>query len=334
MAIIDHTVPVRIKPESLAVATRLIRIEAESVRALSERIDPEFEKAVALLSATRGRVVVTGIGKSGHIGRKISATFASTGTPSSYLHPSEAAHGDLGMVTRNDAVVVISKSGSTDDLLNLMPYFKLLNVPVIGLLGEVRSPLGEKCDVVLDLSVIEEGCPLDLAPTASTTATLAMGDALAVALMTEKDFKPQDFAFLHPGGALGRRLSMRVEDVMHTGENIPISPADASLRECIVEMTRKRLGATCILSTAGELAGIFTDGDLRRAFERGVELETTRALQVATLRPKTIAPQTLVARAVNLMEAYNILVLPVVALDGHVVGIVHLHDLLKSGIGR
>jgi arabinose-5-phosphate isomerase len=334
MAITDRPAATPIKAESLAVAKRLIRIEADSVSALADRINGDFERAVALLNATRGRVVVTGIGKSGHIGRKISATFASTGTPSSFMHPSEAAHGDLGMVTRNDAVMVISKSGSTEDLLNLIPYFKLLNVPVIGLLGETRSPLAEKCDVVLDLSVQEEGCPLDLAPTASTTATLAMGDALAVALMTEKDFKPQDFAFLHPGGALGRRLSQRIEDVMHTGEMIPLSPTSASVRECIVEMTRKRLGATCIVDGDGKLAGIFTDGDLRRAFEKGINLETDHALDVATLKPKTVLPEALVARAVNLMEAYNILVLPVVSGDQRVVGIVHLHDLLKSGIGR
>jgi arabinose-5-phosphate isomerase len=206
-------------------------------------------------------------------------------------------------------------------------------VPVIGMLGDVVSPLGERCDVVLDLSVVEEGCPLDLAPTASTTATLAMGDALAVALMTEKDFKPQDFAFLHPGGALGRRLSKRVDEVMHKGQSIPRSKPTDGMRALIVEMTSKRLGATCLVDERGKVVGIFTDGDLRRAYEKGLDHDKVRATEIATLRPKTIGPDALVTRAINLMEAYNILVLPVVDDEERLVGIVHLHDLLKSGIG-
>ncbi len=323
-----------VKTESIDVAKRLIRIETEAVRALESRIDDKFERAVHMLSTIRGRVVVSGLGKSGHIGRKISATFASTGTPSSFLHPSEASHGDLGMVTPDDAVLLISKSGSTEDLLNLIPYFKLLGIPIIGLLGDCDSTLGEKCDVAIDVSVLEEGCPLDLAPTSSTTATLVMGDAMAVALMTEKEFKPEDFAFLHPGGALGRRLNMRISDVMHTGANLPVSRAEDSLRDAIVEMTQKRLGATCILNASGELSGILTDGDLRRAFERGLDVQKSKASEAATTNPKTIDANALVTRAINLMEAYNILVLPVVDQSRKLIGIVHMHDLLKSGIGR
>ena len=322
------------RTESLAVARRLLRIEADSVKALESRIDDNFSRAVDLLAAISGRVFVTGMGKSGHIGRKISATLASTGTPSDFLHPTEAAHGDLGMVTRADAVLLLSKSGETAEIANLMPYFKLLNVPMIGLLGNCHSSIGEKCDICLDCSVVEEGCPLDLAPTASTTATLAMGDALAVALLTEKKFRPEDFAFLHPGGALGRRLSMRVDEVMHSGDEAPIVAPEAPMREVILEMTRKRLGAACVVDQDGKLEAIFTDGDLRRTLERGMDFSSMTAAQVGVQHPKTIEPGALVTRAINIMETYNILVLPVVGSDGSLLGIVHLHDLLKSGIGR
>jgi arabinose-5-phosphate isomerase len=330
----DGTLAQTTRMESLAVARRLLRIEAEAVKALENRIDDNFARALDLLAPLPGRVILTGMGKSGHIGRKISATLASTGTPSDFLHPTEAAHGDLGMVTKADGVLLLSKSGSTDELLNLMPYFKLLAIPVIGMLGNCQSPIGEKCDVCLDVSVVEEGCPLDLAPTASTTATLAMGDALAVALLTEKKFRPEDFAFLHPGGALGRRLTMQVGEVMHTGDEIPRVRPVAPMTEVIVEMTRKRLGAACVLGPDDRLEGIFTDGDLRRCFERGVNFSVTTAAAVAVRHPKTIEPSALVTRAINLMETFNILVLPVVDATGHLKGIVHLHDLLKSGIGR
>ncbi len=334
MEISDGSQVQSLRMESLAVARRLLRIEAEAVKALERCVDDNFSRALDLLVPLPGRVILTGMGKSGHIGRKISATLASTGTPSDFLHPTEAAHGDLGMVTKSDAVLLLSKSGKTEELLNLMPYFKLLDIPVIGLLGTCQSPLGEKCDVCLDVSVVEEGCPLDLAPTASTTATLAMGDALAVALLTEKKFRPEDFAFLHPGGALGRRLSMQVGDVMHTGDEIPRVRPDAPMAEVIMEMTRKRLGATCVVGPADELVGIFTDGDLRRNFERGANFRAITAAQVAVHNPKTIEPTALVTRAINLMETFNILVLPVVDGNGQLKGIVHLHDLLKSGIGR
>ena len=320
--------------EALAVARRLVQIETEAVRSLEARVNETFAKAVELVASVEGRIIVTGMGKSGHIGRKISATLASTGTPSQFLHPTEAVHGDLGMVTRQDAVLLLSKSGETAELVNLLPYFKLLAIPVIGLLGSCASTIGEKCDVCLDVSVAEEGCPLDLAPTASTTAALAMGDALAVALLTLKRFRPEDFAFLHPGGALGRRLTKRVEEVMHTGADIPTVTENASMREVIMEMTRKRLGATCVIDDRGGLAGIFTDGDLRRAFERGTDFGHATAVQAAIRAPKTIEPKALVTQAINIMETYNILVLPVVDGANQLVGIVHLHDLLQSGIGR
>jgi arabinose-5-phosphate isomerase len=328
-------VPVKtLLDESIAVARRLLKIEASAVQALENRVDESFAKAIQLIAAIPGRVIVTGMGKSGHIGRKISATLASTGTPSHFLHPTEAAHGDLGMVTRQDAVIILSKSGETDDLLQLMPYFKLLKIPVIGFIGRTDGSLAEQCDAVIDVSVVEEGCPLDLAPTASTTAALAMGDAMAVALLTLKRFRPEDFAFLHPGGALGRRLGMRVEEIMHTQDRIPMVAPEASLRELIMEMTQKRLGATCIVGPDHQLQGIFTDGDLRRAFERNIDLQPMKAGQLAIRNPKTINPQDLVTRAINLMETYNVLVMPVVDDFGILIGIVHLHDLLKSGIGR
>jgi len=320
--------------EGLAIARRLLQIESSAVGALADRLDDSFARALDLLISVKGRVIVTGMGKSGHIGRKISATLASTGTPSDFLHPTEALHGDLGMVTRQDGVILLSKSGETVELLNVLPYFKLLSVPVVGLLGNLHSSIAEKCDACLDVSVAEEGCPLDLAPTASTTAALAMGDAIAVALLTEKHFRPEDFAFLHPGGALGRRLTKRVQEVMHTDSEIPVVAPDVPIRDVVMEMTRKRLGAACVVSASGELLGIFTDGDLRRTFERGDRFHNLTAADVATLHPKSVEPTTLVTRAINLMETYNILVMPVVNGDGKLVGIVHLHDLLKSGIGR
>ncbi|MDD5087416.1 MAG: KpsF/GutQ family sugar-phosphate isomerase [bacterium] len=320
--------------EGLAIARRLLQIEASAVGTLSDRLDESFTRALDLLINVKGRVIVTGMGKSGHIAKKISATLASTGTPSDFLHPTEALHGDLGMVTRQDGVILLSKSGETVELLSVIPYFKLMSVPVVGVLGNLHSSIAEKCDVSLDVSVAEEGCPLDLAPTASTTAALAMGDALAVALLTEKHFRPEDFAFLHPGGALGRRLTKRVQEVMHTDADIPVVAPHVPIRDVVMEMTRKRLGAACVVSESGELLGIFTDGDLRRTFERGDRLQDLTAADVATLHPKSVEPTALVTRAINLMETYNILVMPVVSGDGKLVGIVHLHDLLKSGIGR
>jgi arabinose-5-phosphate isomerase len=320
--------------ESLTAAKRLLQIEAESVSALSKRIDGAFEQTVKLLTGLRGHVVVSGVGKSGHIARKISATLSSTGTPSTFLHPAEAAHGDLGIVTRDDAALLISKSGESEEIWRLLPYLKFLGVPIIGMLGDTACVLASKCDIVLDASVQEEGCPMNLAPTASTTAALALGDALAVALLTAKGFKTEDFAFLHPGGALGRRLALRISDVMHEGENVPVIAADADLKQAIVVMTKKRLGAVCVTDSSNHLLGIFTDGDLRRAWERNIVLDSARVGEVATKNPKHTTPDQLVSGAINLMERHNILVLPVLESDNTLVGIVHMHDLLKSGIGK
>ncbi len=319
---------------SLDAARRLLEIEADAVRALVPRINGEFGRALEILLKVRGHVVVTGVGKSGHIGRKISSTLASTGTPSTFLHPAEAAHGDVGMVTKDDAAIVISKSGESDELWTVLPYLKLLGIPVIGIMGNLNGALSEKCDVVLDASVAEEGCPMNLAPTASSTAALALGDALAIALLTAKGFKPEDFAFLHPGGALGKRLSLRISDVMHAGDEIPIVNEQDDLKTSIMCMTKYRLGAVCVKGAKGELIGIFTDGDLRRALERNIDLAKVRIGEIATRKPKNIVQDELVIRAVNLMEQHNILVLPVVDSNGTLTGIVHMHDLLKSGIGR
>jgi arabinose-5-phosphate isomerase len=321
-------------PDALAAAKHLLEVESSAVIALKDRINGEFQRAVEVLLGVRGHVVVIGVGKSGHVGRKISATLASTGTPSSFLHPAEAAHGDLGMVTRDDAAIVISKSGASDELWTVLPYLKVLGIPIIGLLGDKKSALAERCDVVLDVSVAEEGCPMNLAPTASTTATLAMGDALAIALLKAKGFQAEDFKFLHPGGALGRRLSLTVQDIMHIGENLPIVRANEDLKSSIVVMTRKRLGAVCVLDDQDNLAGIFTDGDLRRALERNFDLSSVKIGEIATKAPRTIYQDALVSRAVNIMEQHNIMVLPVVSRDGKLAGIVHMHDLLKSGIGK
>ncbi len=320
--------------DGLTAAKNLLEIESTAVRALSSRVNGEFKRALELLLDVRGHVVVIGVGKSGHVGRKISATLASTGTPSSFLHPAEAAHGDLGMVTRDDAAIVISKSGASDELWTVLPYLKILGIPIIGLLGDTKCALAEKCDVVLDVSVAEEGCPMNLAPMASTTASLAMGDALAVALIKAKGFQADDFKFLHPGGALGRRLSLIVKDVMHTGEEMPIVHVQDDLKTSIMCMTKQRLGAVCVLDEYERLAGIFTDGDLRRALERNVDLASVKIGEISTTKPRTIEEDALVSSAVNIMEQYNIMVLPVVNKDGELSGIVHMHDLLKSGIGK
>jgi arabinose-5-phosphate isomerase len=320
--------------ESLELARRVLHIEAKAVANLEAKIGQTFATAVRLLAGMRGRVVVTGMGKSGLVGRKIAATLSSTGTPAVFLHPAEAVHGDLGMVSNRDAVIIISKSGKTMELQGIIPYIKLLGVPVIGLLGETDSALGEACDVVLDCSVDEEACPFDLAPTASTTATLAMGDALAVALLKVKGFRREDFAFLHPGGALGRHLRERIEDVMMKGDDIPLVEKRTLLPEVISEMSNKKLGTTCVLDEEGRLWGIVTDGDLRRLMGRGVSLQNLRAEEFASPNPKTISPSALVTRAINIMETHNITVLPVVEDEGRVVGIVHMHMLLKSGIAK
>ena len=316
---------------SVPEGKRVLAIEAQAIAGLIERLDQRFTAAVDLLYGCAGKVVVSGMGKSGLIGQKIAATLASTGTPAFFLHPAEGIHGDLGMLARRDALIAISNSGETEELLKLLPFVKRLNIPVIALTGRTQSTLAKNSEVVLDVSVPEEACPMGLAPTASTTATLAMGDALAIALLQKRGFKEDDFAQFHPGGTLGRRLLLKVRDLMHEGPAIPRVSGQASAHEAILEMTAKKLGMTTVVDQAGQLLGIITDGDLRRLLEKGRDLATTKAGDLATPKPKTIGPDELAAKALQVMEQYAITAL-VVEESGRVVGIIHLHDLLRSGV--
>lgn len=316
---------------SIQHGKRVLDIEARAIAVLVERLDHRFEQAVDLLYGCTSKVVVSGMGKSGLIGQKIAATLASTGTPAFFVHPAEGVHGDLGMLGRGDVLIAISNSGETEELLKILPFIKRLNIPVIAMTGRVQSMLAKHSEVVLDISVKEEACPMGLTPTASTTAALAMGDALAIALLQKRGFREEDFAQFHPGGTLGRRLLLRVRDLMHKGEQIPRVPADAPLREAILEMTRKKFGMTTVVDGMGRLSGVITDGDLRRLLERGIDLTALQAGELASKNPKTIGPDDLAARAVQIMEQYSITSL-VVCEDQRVVGVIHLHDLLKSGI--
>lgn len=321
--------------DSLEECRRVIRIEAQAVEALLGRIDGNITRALDLLEACNrrsGRVILTGMGKSGLVARKIAATLTSTGTASLFLHPTEAVHGDMGVVNPSDSAVVVTKSGRTDELAALLPAFRLVGIPVIGLLGDPNSPLAENCDIVIDVSVREEACPMDLAPTASTTAALVMGDALAIALLHRRGFTQEDFALLHPGGTLGRRLLLKIDSIMHTGDEIPRVSVSTSLKDLIVEMTGKMLGATCVLDEDDRLVGIITDGDLRRLLERQVDLSGVAARDFMTPDPKTIHPDALATRAIHLMEKHSITQLVVVDKRDELTGIVHLHDLLKAGI--
>jgi len=313
-------------------AKEVIRKEAKAVAHLEKKIDEGFVKAVHLILKCKGRVIVTGIGKSGIIGKKIAATLTSTGTASFFLHPTEGIHGDLGMVRKNDVVIAITKSGGTDEVYQLIPLFKRLGVPIITFTGDLNSPVAEKSDVVIDVSVDHEACPHDLIPTSSTTAALVMGDALAIALLEERHFSSEDFALLHPGGHLGRKLILKVSDIMHTGDQIPVISEETGIKEVILEMTSKRLGTTTVVNQKGKLVGIFTDGDLRRLVERTDEIFSLRAGQVMTKNPKTIDSNELAAKALNLMESYSITSLIITNGKREPVGIVHLHDILKAGV--
>ena len=311
-------------------ARKVLAIEAQAILDLVPRIDESFERAVEALFACTGRVVVTGMGKSGIIAQKISATFASTGTPSLYLHPVEAIHGDLGRIVKGDAVLAVSYSGDTGEILALVPAVKRLGSPLLSLTGNPRSPLAGASDVHLDVSIREEACPLGLAPTASTTAALAMGDALAMALIERRGFTVDDFAVLHPGGRLGKKL-LRVEDVMHTGDDVPRVRLDTRMKDVLFEMTKKRLGMTTVVDAEGKLRGILSDGDVRRQMERhGVAAFDRTAEQCMTPRPVLIGRRELATAALDLMESRKITALVVVAAEGTVDGVVHLHDLWKT----
>jgi len=331
--------PPRHTAASVAHARRVLAIEAAAIGTLADRLDERFERAVELIAASDGKVIVTGMGKSGHICRKIAATLASTGTPAFFLHAAEALHGDIGMLERKDLVLAISNSGETAEVLELVPILKRLGLPLIAFTGRLDSTLGRAADVALDVSVDEEACPLGLAPTASTTATLAMGDALAVALLERRGFRPEDFAALHPAGTLGRKL-LRVADLMHTGAALPIVREDTPFKETIVEMTSKRLGVTAVVDAAGALVGVITDGNIRRAFERIPDLHqaTARDLMTRGRRetmtgpPKTIDGESLAAQALAIMERHSITSLFILDGDGRPAGVIHLHDLLRAGV--
>ncbi len=315
-------------------AKKVLQIEAEAVRDLIDRLGPELERAVELILGCRGKVVVTGVGKSGIIGRKIASTLSSTGTPAFFLHPTEALHGDLGMLESDDCVLAISKSGETEELLQILPVIKRQGNKLIALTGNPLSSLAKAADVVIDVSVKQEACPLGLAPTASTTATLAMGDALAVVLLRSRGFKIEDFARVHPRGTLGKRLLLRVRDLMHVGDEFPGVHEDASMKEVLLEMTSKRLGVTAVMDGGGRLVGVITDGDLRRALERFPDLLQRRARDVMTRNPKGIEADALAAEALRRMEEHAITSLFVFERPGDraPIGIIHLHDILKAGV--
>lgn len=317
-------------------AKKVLRIEADAIAALIDRIDNQFEQAVNMILTCEGRVVVTGMGKSGLIGKKIAATLASTGTPALFLHPAEGIHGDLGMVTRGDTVIALSNSGETEEISRMLPSLKRLGIKIIALTGNPESTLARNSDVVINVGVKEEACPLGLAPTASTTAALAMGDALAVALLDLRGFKEEDFACFHPGGALGKKLLLRVRDLMHTGEAIPSVTEGTLIKDAIYEISSKKMGVTAVVSAGGKLVGIISDGDLRRWMERteksGENLLAKQAKDIMTRNPKVANKDSLAAEAVSIMEKNSITCLIVAAGDSVPEGVIHLHDLLKAGV--
>ncbi|MEP6607134.1 MAG: KpsF/GutQ family sugar-phosphate isomerase [Burkholderiaceae bacterium] len=319
-------------PGALALAREVLQVEAQAIAALTDRIDAAFSRAVDLLLACAGRVVVTGVGKSGHIARKIAATLASTGTPSLFLHAAEAAHGDLGVITRDDVLIALSYSGEGDELLTMLPIAKRLETPLIAMTGNASSALAKLADVHIDVHVEKEACPLNLAPTSSTTAMLAMGDALAVACLDARGFGAEDFARAHPGGALGRKLLTYVRDVMRTDERIPTVPLDASVMDALHEITRKQIGVTAIVAERGVLAGIFTDGDLRRLLERIGDVRGVKVADVMTREPLTISPDVLAAEAAQIMDRRRKNVLLAVNSNKELVGVLSMPDLLAAKV--
>jgi arabinose-5-phosphate isomerase len=315
----------------LASGRRALAIEAKAVAGLSPRLGPAFVSACEALLACQGRAVVTGMGKSGHVGSKLAATLASTGTPAFFLHAAEASHGDIGMITRQDTVIAVSNSGETPELLTILPPLVRLGVPLIAMTGSPESTLAKAANAHLDCSVAEEACPLNLAPTASTTAALAMGDALAVALLEARGFTAADFARSHPGGSIGRRMLLHVADVMRTGDAMPIVAPDALLAKGLIEMSRKGLGMTVVCDAANKIVGVFTDGDLRRALDARLDLHAARMSDVMTTHCRTIKPNDLAAEAVHIMETHRITALPVCDASGVLIGALNVHDLLRAG---
>ncbi len=317
----------------LDVAKKVLRIEAEAVLALIEKLNSDFEKAVDIIYLSRGRVVVSGMGKSGLVGKKIAATLASTGTPAFFLHPAEASHGDLGMVTERDVIIAISNSGETDELVGLIPFLKRFRVKLISMTGNPESTIAKASDVTLDVSVSEEACPMGVVPTASTTATMALGDAIAVALLVKRGLNEKDFALFHPGGSIGKKFFIKVKDLMHAGDRLPLVSLDTPMSRAVIEMSSKRLGHAVVLNDNGKIAGVVTDGDVRRGLEKwGGRLFELTAGEVMTVSPQTISADELAAKALSIMESCSITALIVPDDNGKPVGIIHLHDILRQGI--
>ncbi|MBL7479938.1 KpsF/GutQ family sugar-phosphate isomerase [Legionella bononiensis] len=310
----------------------VIETEAQAVFELTQRIDARFEKACELLLACKGRIVVTGMGKSGHIANKLAATFSSTGSPAFFMHPGEASHGDLGMITRQDTVVAISHSGNTVEIVTILPLLKRLEVPLITLTGNVDSTLAKSADVNLDVSIKQEACPLGLAPTTSTTVSLVMGDALAIALLQARGFSAEDFALSHPGGALGKKLLLRIDDLCHKGDQLPLTNEKATISEALIEVTDKKLGMTCVVDNQGYLVGVYTDGDVRRTLTRQYDINTTQLKEVMTRNCRTIHMGMLAAEALAIMQKYSITSLVVVDDMNRPYAVLHLHDLLRAGV--
>lgn len=328
----NQTVPTNTPKSALATAKRVLAIESASVSALSERLDSNFAKAVSLILAARGRVIVSGVGKSGHIARKIAATMSSTGTPAYFVHPGEAAHGDLGMIQPDDVLIAISNSGTAEELLVIVPLVKRMGAQMIAITGKPESPLAKMADAHLDAGVEEEACPLNLAPTASTTAALAMGDALAVALLEARGFGPDDFARSHPAGALGRKLLTRVRDIMRTGEAIPAVPLTAGFSDALLEISRKGLGMTAVVDANQQVCGIFTDGDLRRLLERTIDFQSLKISDIMHAHPHTISPDALAVEAAQMMDRFRISQILAIDPEGHLVGALNHLDLMNAKV--
>jgi len=315
-----------------AIAKRVIEIETQAVAGLTSVLGPEFEKAIRLIQECKGRVVVTGMGKAGHIAKKIAATFASTGTPAFFLHPSEGVHGDLGMITKDDLVLAFSHKGQTEEVLRIIPYIKYVGAPLIAITSNAESELAKHSDVALILGVTREACPLNLAPTASTTAMLAMGDTIALVLLEANGFKAEDFAMFHPGGSLGRRLLTKVSHLMHTGKENPVVHINTSLKEAIFTMTACKLAATSVVDDSGKLVGFFSDGDLRRYLTRG-EVDMDRKIgEIMTKNPKHVTPDMMAVKALEILREFKIIELPVCDENYQPIGMIHLHDITRAGI--
>ncbi|SPP99694.1 Arabinose 5-phosphate isomerase KdsD [Candidatus Sulfobium mesophilum] len=319
--------------EIIEIARKVLRTEAEAVASLIEKLDSNFEKVIDLIYDCHGRVIVTGMGKSGLVGKKVAATLASTGTPAFFMHPAEASHGDLGMVTSDDVIIAISYSGETEELLGIIPFLKRFNVRLVSITGNLQSTLSRSADISLDISVKEEACPMGIVPTASTTAAMAAGDAIAVALLIKRGFREEDFALFHPRGSLGKKLLVKVSDLMHTGDALPLTSPDVPMTSAVMEISTKRLGITVIADADKKILGIVTDGDIRRGIERwGKNFFDMTAEEVMTKNPRTISADELAAKAISVMEKHSITSLLVPDKDGRALGVIHLHDILRQGI--